>query len=53
MPYCAHGHWRHGLLAAVLSALPERLRNAPLLKGALKMAAVEVASEHQLPRTSR
>jgi 17beta-estradiol 17-dehydrogenase / very-long-chain 3-oxoacyl-CoA reductase len=41
--HSAHGHWRHGLLAALLSVLPERLRNAALLKGALEMGAVEMA----------
>lgn len=43
--YSAHGHWRHGLLAALLSVLPARMRNAALLKGALEMAAVEQAKE--------
>ena len=43
--HTAHGHWRHGLLAALLSVLPERQRNAALLKGALGMAAVEIAKE--------
>lgn len=41
----AHGHWRHGLLAALLSVLPERQRNAVFLKGALGMAAVEITKE--------
>lgn len=39
----SHGHWRHGLLAAFLVALPPRLRNAVLLSGALEMGKAELA----------
>lgn len=39
----SHGHWRHGLFAAFLVALPSRLRNAILLSGALEMGKAELA----------
>lgn len=39
----SHGHWRHGLLAALIAVLPSRVRNALLLKGALAMGEVELA----------
>lgn len=39
----SHGHWRHGLLAAFLTVLPSRKRNAILLSGALEMGKVELA----------
>jgi len=39
----SHGHWRHGLLAALLAVLPSRVRNALFLKGALAMGEVELA----------
>lgn len=40
----SHGHWRHGLLAAFLTVLPSRMRNALFLKGALAMKEVELAT---------
>jgi len=42
----SHGHWRHGLLAAFLSALPTGRRNRILLAAASKMAQAEIAKEH-------
>ncbi len=39
----SHGHWRHGLLAVFLAALPSARRNAALLSEALKMGKVELA----------
>ncbi len=41
----SHGHWRHGLFAAVAAALPARLRDRVFLSGAMKMASVELAKE--------
>lgn len=38
----SHGHWRHGLLAALLTVLPSGMRNAALLSGALEMGKVEL-----------
>ncbi|MBA1296422.1 SDR family NAD(P)-dependent oxidoreductase [Pseudomonas lurida] len=39
----SHGHWRHGLMAALVTILPARVRNAVLLSGALEMGRVEMA----------
>lgn len=41
----SHGHWRHGLLAALFSALPRGWRNRAFLSAALEMAAVEGRKE--------
>lgn len=41
----SHGHWRHGLLAALFSVLPTTLRNRVFLSTALQMAEVERAKE--------
>jgi len=42
----SHGHWRHALLAALLAALPAKIRNRKFLKEALKMGKVELAKEY-------
>lgn len=39
----SHGHWRHGLLAAVLTLLPSVWRDAVLLSEALEMGKAELA----------
>jgi 17beta-estradiol 17-dehydrogenase / very-long-chain 3-oxoacyl-CoA reductase len=39
----SHGHWRHALLAALLSVLPGFLRNKVFLSQALAMGEVEIA----------
>ncbi len=41
----SHGHWRHGLLAALFSIMPTRLRNSIFMGTALEMGEVEVAKE--------
>lgn len=39
----SHGHWRHGLAAALFSALPTSFRNRAFLESALEMGEVERA----------
>lgn len=39
----SHGHWRHGLVAALFSVLPPRLRNRTFLVKALEMGEAERA----------
>jgi len=41
----SHGHWRHGLLAALLAVLPSARRNAVLLSEALEMGKVELSKD--------
>jgi len=41
----SHGHWRHALLAACFSTLPNRLRDRVFMSAALEMAEVELAKE--------